>query len=263
MAVLRQGGDKEKTRLPGLAYPHPSLQRAFDDILWPQFPLCAEEQGWFSMEPKEEGGPPPAARTLDLVDNAEIKAKMLEEVRQRPPSSWAEVDRVGCEWLTRWLARAQWGKKKNKNMSAHDKWEDLCQEIRRRIKGGKGGEMSAEEKIRFMVFKLTYPRLDIAVSKMMNHLLKSPFCVHPKTHRICVPLNPQRIEEFDPNDVPSVEDILMQMDAATKDDKGNVRTALDNYMKTFQNAFLKPFVAEAHREAQKEAQKEQDATMTF
>lgn len=52
---------------------------------------------------------------------------------------------------------------------------------------------------------MTYPRLDVNVTKGVNHLLKSPFSCHPKTGRIAVPLNTEIIDAFTPDVVPRIE----------------------------------------------------------
>ncbi|KAJ5233594.1 DNA primase small subunit [Penicillium citrinum] len=64
-----------------------------------------------------------------------------------------------------------------------------------------------------VVLEYTYPRLDAEVSKKMIHLLKSPFVIHPGTGRICVPIDPRKAEEFDPLSVPTVMELLAEIDA--------------------------------------------------
>ena len=58
------------------------------------------------------------------------------------------------------------------------------------------------------MFEFCYPRLDANVTKGMNHLLKSPFSVHPKTDRISIPIDLNSLGSFDP----CKEDVVPRLD---------------------------------------------------
>ncbi|EFA81513.1 DNA polymerase alpha primase subunit [Heterostelium album PN500] len=59
-----------------------------------------------------------------------------------------------------------------------------------------------------VVMYYTHPRIDEPVTIGFNHLLKSPFCIHPRTKKLCVPIELSEIHKFDPNNVPTLNSIL-------------------------------------------------------
>jgi DNA primase small subunit len=90
-----------------------------------------------------------------------------------------------------------------------------------------------------IVLEYTYPRLDIEVSKKLNHLLKSPFVVHPGTGRVCVPIDSRHLENFDPLSVPTVTELLGEIDAweAPADGESEGKSIQD-----WEKTSLKPYV---------------------
>ncbi|XP_076251404.1 DNA primase small subunit isoform X2 [Rhynchophorus ferrugineus] len=79
----------------------------------------------------------------------------------------------------------------------------------------RGGRNMIEE----MKLYYAYPRLDVNVSKALNHLLKAPFCVHPKTGKICIPFNVKNVDNFDLNNVPTLNQLMEQIDLYDKKTK--------------------------------------------
>lgn len=91
------------------------------------------------------------------------------------------------------------------------------------------------EALEDMRLQYTYPRIDIEVSKHLNHLLKSPFCIHPSTGRVCVPLKDlDEIEHFKPEDVPTVGALLRELERLGKGAEGWEKTSLKKYVDVFE-----------------------------
>ena len=74
------------------------------------------------------------------------------------------------------------------------------------------------------MFEYCYPRLDANVTKGMNHLLKSPFSIHPKTGRVSVPINSDLLGYFDPckeGSVPKLNELCQQVEQLPKQSQQN------------------------------------------
>jgi len=121
-------------------------------------------------------------------------------------------------------------------------WEVIEKQVNDRPTAAMTFREKQEKKLllREIVIQFTYPRLDVNVSKTMNHLLKSPFVVHPKTGRVCVPIDPDKVDEFDPTQVPTIGRLVEELNRS-----GDVRnTSLKGYTHFFETSFLKTLESE-------------------
>ncbi|XP_078344982.1 DNA primase small subunit-like isoform X2 [Oculina patagonica] len=97
-----------------------------------------------------------------------------------------------------------WSKTKK---TSRERWDELEEKL--------DNSQRRETKDEIM-FQYCFPRLDVNVTKGLNHLLKSPFCVHPKTGRVCVPISMKDVDTFDPFSVPTISQLCDEIDEHEK-----------------------------------------------
>ena len=81
------------------------------------------------------------------------------------------------------------------------------------------------------------------VSKKQIHLLKSPFVIHPGTGRVCVPIDTKKLEKFDPLGVPTVTELLGEIDewdSINKKEEGTDGDVIK--IQDYEKTSLKPYV---------------------
>lgn len=147
--------------------------------------------------------------------------------------------------------RGRWQENRRSSNSKEDintlRWEQLKQVLQSAKQKALGLRRCVEE----IVFAYTYPRLDMEVSRHMNHLLKAPFCVHPKTGRVCVPIDPNCCEEFDPTTVPTLSKLLEELNISGLgmefDDECD-KTSLGQSIRFFRASFLQPLLKSCKEE---------------
>lgn len=191
---LYKGGANNSLRPVKLQLPlHPSLIRAHS-ILNPIFEnVIIKEQDLLSYDSH-------VTKLTSMIDDAKLRSLIKEK-----------------------LSIAS-------SLNGPDKWNIISKVIKlffeveqNRIAAKRLGPLFQE-----LVFAHLYPRLDEKVSTQMNHLLKAPFCVHPKTGKVCIPIDPNTCDSFDPSKVPTLSQLVLEINQHGPD-----KTSLRPYIESF------------------------------
>ncbi|XP_017760543.1 PREDICTED: DNA primase small subunit [Eufriesea mexicana] len=228
------GGEymKKKVNLPGDRIHH-SIKRALEIIEAVFVPFCIEEQNILGTESGIE-------KFLQILPDEEDRKELKTLFGQ-------------CN-------------------SSKDRWNLFVKYIRNKKPTGDKKWYQYRHLIEEIMLQYAYPRLDIHVSKGMNHLLKSPFCIHPKTGKVCIPFNANTVDKFDLDKVPTITTLIEEINKFDLKDKTEQETydlnakRIKDYKKTSINKSLhifNEFLCKLENERKEQRLKESDEKMEF
>jgi DNA primase small subunit len=216
---IYKGQERGGARLATTLDDHPAVSRAYG-VLYKAF-----ETKILPEQALLEDGSPHQEGILNYIPSESVRESIKKRWMSSPPST-STGDKANVS-IHRWtIVKEEVEKERDAYLKGAGARNAESQRYARMLTKG----------LKDIVFAYTYPRLDIEVSKKMNHLLKAPFCVHPKTGKVCVPIDPAHAWEFNPEAVATVGGLLHQLNerkntsAASEgehtNNEGNANTAM-------------------------------------
>ncbi|KAF9123641.1 hypothetical protein BGW39_008813 [Mortierella sp. 14UC] len=205
MEVIKGGVQQgRKVKLPNTL--HPSLERSLETINTHFRSIVFESQDILTKPENWE-------KILSIIPDEDVQSQIRQEWESVPGSDPAL------------------------------KWKYLREIISNEILEHPSKKQLLEHVPRDIMFQYTYPRLDDKVSININHLLKSPFCVHPKTGRVCVPIQIEHCEDFDPMSPPTVPKLVRELNEydATHPAPSEGEAKLQDWQKTSLREYVEYF----------------------
>ncbi|XP_028164265.1 DNA primase small subunit [Ostrinia furnacalis] len=91
----------------------------------------------------------------------------------------------------------------------------------------------AMRKLKYLVEEIKiqycYPRLDVNVTKGFNHLLKSPFSIHPKTGKVSIVFKPNNARKMNLDEVPTIHSLLDDSTEESATHQNNMKASVKNF----------------------------------
>lgn len=188
---LIMGGDNQNKKVHlGSDNLHSSIRRALT-IIDKYFEQLLQEQEFLSTSDRLD-------KMLKMIPDETLRSLVKKSLESMPEAS-----------LDRW----------NTFINVY---ENYCRESGNNVR-----------KMRYLVEEIkiqySYPRLDVNVTKGFNHLLKSPFSIHPKTGKVSVVFKPNNAKNMKLDEIPSIYSLLDDSSPDHVQHETNMRAAVKNF----------------------------------